>query len=74
MYRWAFITLNSAQWEETRMVISLMSIPILQIILLTWISRALGIEVAVTGTKVRGSILEHLSPASLTLSGLKRRN
>lgn len=73
MYRWAFITLNSAQWEETRMVISLMSIPILQIILLTWISRALGIEVAVTGT-VRGSILEHLSPARLTLSGLKRRN
>lgn len=55
------------------MVLSLMSIPILQIILLTWISRALGIEVAVAGT-VRGSILEHLSPASLTLSGLKRRN
>lgn len=46
VYHWAFTKLNSGQREETRMVLSLMSIPILQILLLMWISRVLGIGVA----------------------------
>lgn len=40
VYRWAFIKLNLAQREETRMVLSLMSIPILQILLLVDIACA----------------------------------